>query len=235
MAQDLEPEYITVSGDSKTAWVTLQENNAIAIVDLTTATVKQLVGLGTKDHSLPGNGPDASDRDSKINIRPWPVRGFYLPDGIAAFRVGAQEYLLLANEGDARDYDGYSEETRVGNVALDPIAFPNAARLKLSANLGRLKMTSAQGAPITMATSIRSTRSEPAPFQSAPPRARSYGIAVINSRGSRLKRSRRTSMRATIQIRSIAVATRGRSRSPSLLAGSGAGNTHSLGLNELAA
>jgi hypothetical protein len=147
VAQDLEPEYITVSSDSKTAWVTLQENNALAIVDLTTATVKQLVGLGTKDHNLAGNGLDASDRDSKINIRPWPVRGFYLPDGIASFRVGSQEYLLLANEGDARDYDGFSEETRVGNVILDPTAFPNAATLKLSANLGRLKMTSAQGDP----------------------------------------------------------------------------------------
>jgi hypothetical protein len=147
VAQDLEPEFITISNDSKTAWVTLQENNAIAIVDLTTATVKQLVGLGTKDHSVAGNGLDASDRDSKINIRPWPVRGFYLPDGIAYFRAGAQEYLLLANEGDARDYDGFSEETRVGNVMLDPAAFPNAATLKLPANLGRLKMTSAQGDP----------------------------------------------------------------------------------------
>jgi 2',3'-cyclic-nucleotide 2'-phosphodiesterase/3'-nucleotidase/5'-nucleotidase len=145
VAQDIEPEYIAVSKDSKTAWVTLQENNALAIIDIPSATVTQLVGLGTKDHSLPGNGLDASDRDSKINIRPWPVRGFYLPDGIASFKIGGQEYLLLANEGDARDYDGFVEESRVGNVALDPTAFPNAAVLKTSANLGRLKLTTAQG------------------------------------------------------------------------------------------
>jgi len=147
VAQDIEPEYIALSNDSKTAWVTLQENNAIAIIDVASATVKQLVGLGTKDHSLPGNGLDASDRDSKINIKPWPVRGFYLPDGIASFKVGSQEYLLLANEGDAREYDGYVEESRVGNVTLDPVAFPDGATLKANANLGRLKLTTAQGDP----------------------------------------------------------------------------------------
>ncbi len=52
-AQDLEPEYITVKG--RTAWVTLQEANAVAIVDLPTATVQDIVSLGLKDHSLPGN------------------------------------------------------------------------------------------------------------------------------------------------------------------------------------
>lgn len=145
VAQDLEPEYIAVSSDSKTAWVTLQENNAMAIIDIKSANVKDLVGLGTKDHSLPGNGLDASDRDSKINIQPWPVRGFYLPDGIASFKVGREEYLLLANEGDAREYEAYVEESRVGSVKLDNVAFPNAADLKTAANLGRLKLTTAQG------------------------------------------------------------------------------------------
>ncbi|HET6410139.1 MAG TPA: choice-of-anchor I family protein [Chthoniobacteraceae bacterium] len=147
VAQDIEPEYISLSNDSKTAWVTLQENNAIAIIDVPSATVNKLVGLGTKDHSLTGNGLDASDRDSAINIRSWPVRGFYLPDGIASFKVGSKEYLLLANEGDAREYDGFVEEARIGaaDVVLDPTAFPNAATLKANANLGRLKLTRAQG------------------------------------------------------------------------------------------
>jgi Choice-of-anchor I domain len=145
VAQDIEPEYLTVSYDSKTAWVTLQENNAIAIIDIPTATVTQLVGLGTKDHNLPGNGLDASDRDSKINIKQWPVKGFYLPDGITSFKIGNQEYLLLANEGDAREYDGFVEEARVGGVNLDPTVFPNATALKANANLGRLKLTRAQG------------------------------------------------------------------------------------------
>jgi hypothetical protein len=50
VAQDLEPEYIAVSPDSKTAWVTCQENNAVAVIDLRTCRVEKLIGLGFKDH-----------------------------------------------------------------------------------------------------------------------------------------------------------------------------------------
>jgi hypothetical protein len=53
VAQDLEPEYIAVSPDGSKAWVTLQENNAVAIVDIASATVLQIVPLGLKDHSKP--------------------------------------------------------------------------------------------------------------------------------------------------------------------------------------
>jgi len=149
VAQDLEPEYITVSPDSKTAWVTLQENNALAIVDLETATVKEIKPLGFKDHSLPGNGLDASDRDGGINIQNWPVLGMYQPDAIASFTVNGQTYLITANEGDARDYSGFAEEVRVGanSYRLDPTAFPNAATLKNNANLGRLTVTNTLGNP----------------------------------------------------------------------------------------
>jgi hypothetical protein len=145
--QDLEPEYIAVSADSKTAWVTLQENNAIAIVDIKSATVKELVPLGTKNHAFPGNGLDASDRDNAINIRPWPVRGMYLPDAIASFKIGSKEYLITANEGDAREYTGFVEEARIGasSVVLNPNIFPNASFLKQNANLGRLKITTTMG------------------------------------------------------------------------------------------
>jgi hypothetical protein len=51
VAQDLEPEYAAVSADGRTAYVTLQENNALAIVDLATATVTRVVALGYKDYS----------------------------------------------------------------------------------------------------------------------------------------------------------------------------------------
>ena len=52
VAQDIEPEYIAVAQDSKTAWVTCQENNALAVIDIRSATVTKLVGLGFKDHRL---------------------------------------------------------------------------------------------------------------------------------------------------------------------------------------
>ena len=55
LAEDVEPEYITVTPDSSTAYVALQENNAIAVVDIASATVTKILPLGYKDHSLPGN------------------------------------------------------------------------------------------------------------------------------------------------------------------------------------
>jgi len=147
VAQDLEPEYIAVSADSKTAWVTLQENNAIAILDLQTGQITDIKPLGFKDHSLPGNGLDASDRDGVINIQNRPVFGMYQPDAIASFTVGGQTYLVIANEGDARDYTGFGEERRVGatSLVLDPTAFPNATALKTAAALGRLTVTTTLG------------------------------------------------------------------------------------------
>jgi hypothetical protein len=138
VAQDLEPEYVAVDADSTTAWVALQENNAFAIVDLDSATVTDLVPLGYKDHSMPGQGIDASNRDDAINIETWPVKGAYMPDGIDAYEHGNKTYLVTANEGDARDYDCYSEEARIADIELDPTVFPNAAELQEDENLGRL-------------------------------------------------------------------------------------------------
>jgi DNA-binding beta-propeller fold protein YncE len=148
-AQDFEPEYITVSADSSTAWVALQENNAIAIVDIASATVTDVVALGTKDHSAIQNAMDASNRDGGINIKPWPVVGMYQPDAIAAYEVDGQTYIVTANEGDARDYDGFSEEARIGDVNddffVDPIAYPDLSILTDNAQLGRLTITTATG------------------------------------------------------------------------------------------
>jgi hypothetical protein len=147
LAQDLEPEYITVSHDSKTAWVTLQENNAIGILDIEAGVFTRLVGLGFKDHSQAGNGLDASDQDGGINIATWPVFGMYQPDAIDAYRVGGVTYLVMANEGDTRAFSGFNEEVRVnsGTYVLDPTVFPTAATLKQNGNLGRLTVTNATG------------------------------------------------------------------------------------------
>ena len=59
--------------------------------------------------------------------------------------VDGQTYYITANEGDARDYDGFSEEVRVEDLELDPTAFPNAEELQEDANLGRLKTTNTLG------------------------------------------------------------------------------------------
>lgn len=146
VAQDLEPEYITTQpANGRVAWVTLQENNALAVVDVKRAEVVTLVALGTKDHLAAANPLDASDRDDAINIANWPVRGMYQPDAIASYRAFGDIYLVTANEGDARDYDGFSEEERVEDLTLDATAFPNAATLQEQENLGRLTVTTTEG------------------------------------------------------------------------------------------
>jgi hypothetical protein len=145
VSQDLEPEYVTFSWDGQVAFVTLQENNAIAKVDLVQGEVLQILPLGTKDHSLPGNAFDPSDRDGGIHIANWPVQGLYLPDGIASFCIGYDTYLVTANEGDTRAWAGFNEEARVKDLKLDPIAFPNGADQKKDSALGRLTVTKTLG------------------------------------------------------------------------------------------
>ncbi|WP_338431398.1 choice-of-anchor I family protein [Synechococcus elongatus] len=161
VAEDVEPEYIAISPDGKTAVVTLQEANAVAFIDLATATVTDIKPLGLKDFSLPGNALDPSDRDGGINLRNVPVFGLYQPDAIASF-VGAdgKTYYITANEGDSRirptgddilpdvgEGDIFNEEVRVGSnsYVLDPTIFPNAAELKQNSNLGRLTVTNKSG------------------------------------------------------------------------------------------
>ena len=126
VAQDLEPEYIAVSKDGKTAAVTLQEANSVAFVDIDTATVTSVKALGLKDHSLAGNGLDVSDRDGTGNnilngqIQNWKVKGVYMPDGIGSFTQGGQQFYVTANEGDSRDdWQAGLDEVRVGSANID--------------------------------------------------------------------------------------------------------------------
>jgi hypothetical protein len=154
VAQDLEPEYITISADSSTAYVTLQENNAIATIDIASKTVTSIKPLGFKDHSLAGMGMDVSDEDGvtnsnsgtpSIKIASVPVKGMYLPDAISSFTINGKTYLITANEGDTRaDWPGFNEETRVRahcGLGLDPAVFSDAANQILDSNLGRLRIT----------------------------------------------------------------------------------------------
>lgn len=147
LSQDLEPEYVTISADSQKAWITLQENNAIAEVNLATKTITDIWGLGKKDMSLPGNGFDASDNNGEILIANWPVKAYYIPDALQNYKVGNTHYIVTANEGDEKDLSGYSERTTVGagSYTLDPAVFPHSALLKASHNLGRFRVSSATG------------------------------------------------------------------------------------------
>ena len=144
VSQDLEPEYIAVSTDGSTAWVTLQENNAVALLDIGAGTVTDVLPLGFKNHNVFGNELDASNDDGRINIRNWPVFGMYMPDSIASYSFNGSTYYVTANEGDARDYDTWTEEFRVRDLTLsgDLAAVTN---LQDDENLGRLRVSSALG------------------------------------------------------------------------------------------
>ncbi len=165
LSTNLEPEYIAVAKDGKTAWVTLQEANAIAILDVDAGQFTAVRSLGFKDHLLPGNVLDVSDQDGAIRIGKWPVLGMYQPDAIASYEYQGKTFLVTANEGDSRDWTGtpgYSElsrfRARSGTVppcadsprlqaffADNPWGIATLAQLRDNANMGRLNITTATG------------------------------------------------------------------------------------------
>ncbi|RJE74113.1 choice-of-anchor I family protein [Reichenbachiella sp. MSK19-1] len=169
LAHDIEPEYITVSPDSKTAYVALQENNGMAIIDLETQKITSLVSLGLKNYAANGDQVDPSDEDDKIEFRDVPANifGVYMPDGIAAFEVGGETYVISANEGDGREYlydadeatcdanggdydedDGclaYGDEERLKKLDLLESAFADADDIQEDEAFGRWKAMKTDG------------------------------------------------------------------------------------------
>lgn len=145
LAQDVEPEYVAISSDSKTAWVSLQENNGIAEVNLVTKTITNIYPLGYKDYSIAGNAIDASDRDGVKELKNWPVYGMFQPDAIVTVSINGIDHIISANEGDTRDYVGFSEEERVDDLVLDETAFPVSEDYQDEINIGRLKTTTTIG------------------------------------------------------------------------------------------
>ncbi len=115
---DFEPEYITVSGNY--AYVSLQEANAIATLDLQTKRFTKVNALGFKDHSKEENALDLMD-DNKIELATQDVYGVYMPDGIDAFESDGETYIATANEGDAREWGDYSGVTKktIGSTKVE--------------------------------------------------------------------------------------------------------------------
>jgi sugar lactone lactonase YvrE len=140
LAQDLEPEYIAVSPDGTRAFATLQENNAIAVIDLARGQerVARIAPLGFKDFSK--CGLDASDRDGGMRIEPAPVWGLHQPDTVKCFEHGGELWLATANEGEERDRADVQEASRLSKLkhALD-------ADLAMDERLGRLSVSALRG------------------------------------------------------------------------------------------
>lgn len=152
VAQDMEPEYVSITPDGTKAHVTLQENNAVAVVDLATNRIERIVAMGFKNHGLAANALAPSDKvaaTAPFALKSYPnLFGVYMPDGIASFTVNGVSYFITANEGDDRDDFLASAETqRAGHasIVLSPTAFPNAAVLKGETELGRLNIIRTMG------------------------------------------------------------------------------------------
>ena len=164
VAMDLEPEYVSISKDNKYAYVSIQENNALAIVNLQDNSL-ELKGLGFKDWS--SLQLDASDKDGGVNFKSYPgLYGMYQPDTISSFSWKGANFIVTANEGDAREYffDTTDEADCIAKDGLDYdkddgcLAYIDESRvedLTLAANfdylnnddddIGRLKVTTIKG------------------------------------------------------------------------------------------
>ena len=105
---DLEPEYIAVSGGK--AYVTLQENNAIAVLDIESQAFEGVYSTGFEDHST--TAIDLDKKDDAYDPQTYEsLLGIRMPDGIAAFTVEGTTYLVTANEGDAREWGDEDQGT----------------------------------------------------------------------------------------------------------------------------
>jgi hypothetical protein len=118
---DFEPEYITVSDDGRTAWVSLQEANAIAVLNIASGIFTSVLPLGFKDHNLPRNSIDVL-RDGKAELSTQDLYGVYMPDGITSVTVRGKTYILTANEGDAREWGtGANAYTDIAAFTIDDV------------------------------------------------------------------------------------------------------------------
>lgn len=136
-AKDAEPEYLSQAG--RYLFVTLQENNTVARINLASNRVEAYIGLGWVDYSQVSvdlddrDGPPADGKDYSPIFNPESgqnVVGLRMADGIAAWQRGRNTYFITANEGDGREYEGYLDERR--NKDLDYPGLPD--RLKLIVN-----------------------------------------------------------------------------------------------------
>jgi hypothetical protein len=148
-AQDFEPEFVAIAPDSRTAYITLQENNGMAVIDLSSGTIRKLSSLGAIDRSVVPLDP--SDRDSaKSPTQKFDhVFSLRMPDAIAAYSTGNQTFVVSADEGDARDeaWPCITDDVRAKNLNADATAFPTWAAVKADAALGRAKANPNIGDP----------------------------------------------------------------------------------------
>lgn len=98
---DLEPEYI--AADNNKAYVSLQEANAIAVLDIASKSFTDIYPLVTVDYGTVKI--DLNKGDGKYEPDNYTgVYGLRMPDGISLYNSGDKSYIITANEGDSREW-----------------------------------------------------------------------------------------------------------------------------------
>eukprot|EP00803_Ostreobium_quekettii_P005992 evm.model.scf_664.4 EVM.evm.TU.scf_664.4 scf_664:26489-33952(-) len=153
---DLEPEYIAVSKDGSTAYINLQENNAIAVMDISAANITSILPLGYKEFGPSLAALDASRDDGGPSLNFWDISTTYQPDGVAVFRDKGKEYLATANEGAQSHYTwhdhnvgDWNDVTHGSNTLgeIDPTTTPASVKAALgeASALGNFRVSEIDG------------------------------------------------------------------------------------------
>jgi 2',3'-cyclic-nucleotide 2'-phosphodiesterase (5'-nucleotidase family) len=176
-ANDLEPEYIAVSTDGKQAMVTLQENNAVAVLDLSgaVASLVDIVALGYKNHARGDLVMTAYDTLSPTELgtigtdafgKAVPAGGF---SGLhyTGLVNGKMRFLAVSDRGpngepvnvdaDAaleRPFVLHNYQARVSTLEFDPAS-------KQLSIVSTTMLTRADGTPLTGLPNIPGTDEEP--------------------------------------------------------------------------
>ena len=98
---DLEPEYIACTND--TAYITCQEANAIAVLDIAKGKFTGVWSVGFEDYS---QVPIDLGNDDKTYAPSTyeDLKGIRMPDAVSLYQVNGTTYLITANEGDSRTW-----------------------------------------------------------------------------------------------------------------------------------
>ena len=121
---DLEPEYIACTDD--TAYISCQEANAIAVLDLDSKEFTGIYSVGFEDYSEVAIDIDKKD-EAYVPKTYESLRGIRMPDGISLYEADGETYLLTANEGDAR---AWPVDTEVDTNEIKKDKSPNGKKFK---------------------------------------------------------------------------------------------------------
>lgn len=97
-ALGLDPEYIAFNHEGTKIYLNLQENSALAVIDVATAKLDFIDGYGLKSFTN-GDGVDIVD-DKQCRL--YTNDCLYVarrPDGIATVELDGKDYILTADEG----------------------------------------------------------------------------------------------------------------------------------------